>query len=257
MLIDWFTVIAQVVNFLVLVWLMKYFLYTPILKAIDTREKRIANELATASAKNDEAEKERNAYKRRIDEFDSLRESLTRDMAAEIKSERQKLLEDLRRETELQRKSRMDGLMNEYINAKKEIDRIILEQVMATTRKVLVDLADSDLERHMVQAFERRCKALDKDQTRALSKVLNTKGSPVLIRSSSVLSESQQLEIETMCKELFCCADHFRFATTGELVCGIELSVNGYAITWSIAEYLSKMEELVADPLAAVSSLCS
>ncbi|MDP3428826.1 MAG: F0F1 ATP synthase subunit B, partial [Desulfomicrobium sp.] len=46
MLIDWFTVGAQVVNFLVLVWLMKRFLYKPILGAIDAREERIAKELA-------------------------------------------------------------------------------------------------------------------------------------------------------------------------------------------------------------------
>jgi F-type H+-transporting ATPase subunit b len=51
MLIDWFTVGAQALNFLVLVWLMKRFLYKPILDAIDEREKRIAAELANADAK--------------------------------------------------------------------------------------------------------------------------------------------------------------------------------------------------------------
>jgi large-conductance mechanosensitive channel len=39
-LIDWFTVVAQVINFLILVWLLKHFLYQPILDAIDAREKR-------------------------------------------------------------------------------------------------------------------------------------------------------------------------------------------------------------------------
>lgn len=40
MLIDWFTVIAELVNFLILVWLLKRFLYEPVLKAIDEREKK-------------------------------------------------------------------------------------------------------------------------------------------------------------------------------------------------------------------------
>ena len=56
MLIDWFTVVAQVVNFLILVWLLKRFLYKPILDAIDAREKRIASELADADAKKAAAE---------------------------------------------------------------------------------------------------------------------------------------------------------------------------------------------------------
>jgi F-type H+-transporting ATPase subunit b len=51
MLIDWFTVGAQVVNFLILVWLLKRFLYKPILHAIDERERRIAKELADADTK--------------------------------------------------------------------------------------------------------------------------------------------------------------------------------------------------------------
>jgi F-type H+-transporting ATPase subunit b len=51
MLIDWFTVGAQVLNFLILVWLLKRFLYKPILDAIDAREQRIAAELADADAK--------------------------------------------------------------------------------------------------------------------------------------------------------------------------------------------------------------
>jgi F-type H+-transporting ATPase subunit b len=51
MIIDWFTVIAQAINFLVLVWVMKRFLYKPILDAIDAREKRIALALAEAEAK--------------------------------------------------------------------------------------------------------------------------------------------------------------------------------------------------------------
>ena len=73
MLIDWFTVIAQVVNFLILVWLLKRFLYRPILDAIDAREKRIALALADADAKKVEAEKERDAFQQKNEAFDQQR----------------------------------------------------------------------------------------------------------------------------------------------------------------------------------------
>ncbi len=57
MLIDWFTVVAQAINFLILVWLLKRFLFKPILHAIDEREKGIANQLAQAEAMKAEAKK--------------------------------------------------------------------------------------------------------------------------------------------------------------------------------------------------------
>ena len=76
MLIDWFTVGAQVLNFLILVWLMKRFLYKPILSAIDEREKRIAAELADAAAKKAEAQKERDDFQHKNEEFEQQRAAL-------------------------------------------------------------------------------------------------------------------------------------------------------------------------------------
>ena len=55
MLIDWFTVSAQIVNFLILVWLLQRFLYRPILDAIDAREQRVAAALTKAEANKEEA----------------------------------------------------------------------------------------------------------------------------------------------------------------------------------------------------------
>ena len=49
--IDWLTVVAQIVNFLVLVYLLKRFLYGPILQAMDDRQAGIAARLQEADAK--------------------------------------------------------------------------------------------------------------------------------------------------------------------------------------------------------------
>ena len=73
MLIDWFTVGAQALNFLILVWLMKRFLYKPVLHAIDEREKRIAAELADAAAKKAEAAKERDEFQHKQADLDQQR----------------------------------------------------------------------------------------------------------------------------------------------------------------------------------------
>ena len=50
MTIDWFTVGAQTLNFLLLVWLLKRYLYGPILKAIDDRETQTAKVINQADA---------------------------------------------------------------------------------------------------------------------------------------------------------------------------------------------------------------
>ena len=97
MLIDWFTVAAQALNFLILVWLMKRFLYQPILHAIDEREKRIAAELADADAKKAEAQKERDEFQHKNEEFDQQRAALLTKATDEAKAERQRLLDEARK----------------------------------------------------------------------------------------------------------------------------------------------------------------
>ena len=98
MLIDWFTVVAQAVNFLILVWLLKRFLYKPILNALDAREKRIATELANADAKMAEAGQERDEFRRKNEELNQQRSSLLNKAEDEATAERQRLLDEARKE---------------------------------------------------------------------------------------------------------------------------------------------------------------
>ena len=79
MLIDWFTVAAQALNFLVLVWLLKRFLYQPVLDAISTREQRIAKQLADAAAQAAAAKSEREQFEHKNAEFDAQRPFCTFD----------------------------------------------------------------------------------------------------------------------------------------------------------------------------------
>ena len=113
MLIDWFTVLAQVVNFLILVWLLKRFLYRPILDAIDAREKRIAKELADADAKKAEAQKERDEFQHKNEEFDQQRAALLSKATDEAKAERQRLLDEARKAADALAAKRQEALRSE------------------------------------------------------------------------------------------------------------------------------------------------
>src|SRR5580700_5323703 len=116
MLIDWFTVGAQALNFIILVWLLKRFLYKPILNAIDAREKRIATELADADAKKAEAQKERDEFQHKNQEFDQQRAALLKKATDEANAERQRLLDEARKDTDTLRAKRQEALRNEQRN---------------------------------------------------------------------------------------------------------------------------------------------
>ncbi|MEO7996094.1 MAG: F0F1 ATP synthase subunit B [Gemmatimonadaceae bacterium] len=242
MLIDWFTIGAQALNFLILVWLMKRFLYTPILNAIDAREKRIAAELADAAAKKAEAKKERDDFQHKNDQFDQQRASLLTKATDDANAQRERLLDDARKAVNALSAKRADALRNEAQHLSDEISRRTREEVFAIARKTLTDLASAGLEERAADVFIRRLRAMEPDTRVEFADALGKVAGPVLVRSAFDLPVAQQTAIQTALNETFSSEFNLRFETAPELVSGIDLTTNGHKLAWSIADYLAGMQ---------------
>jgi F-type H+-transporting ATPase subunit b len=249
MLVDWFTVIAQVVNFVILVWLLKRFLYRPILRAIDAREQRIASALADADAKNAEAQKERNTFRIKNEAFDQERAALLSKATDEAKAERQQLLDEARQAADALRAKRMQTLSTDTHNLNQSIIRRTQQEVFAIARKALADLATTSLEERMGEVFTRRLRALDGQAKEGFAKSLKAASGPAVVRSAFDLPAEQRAAIQNALNETFSAEIHVKFATAPDLVSGIELTTNGQKLAWSIADYLASLEKGVDELL--------
>ena len=249
MLIDWFTVAAQALNFLILVWLMKRFLYKPILNAIDAREKLIAKELADADAKKAEAQKEHEEFQKKNEEFDQQRAALLTKATDEAKTERERLLDDARKAADALSAKRQESLSHDAQNLNQAISRLTQKEVFAITRKALTDLATTSLEERMGEVFDRRLRELDGKSKSVLGDALRKNSEPALIRSTFDLPALQRSAIQNALNETFSAEIHIRFETAPDLVSGIELTTNGQKVGWTIADYLASLEKGVGDLL--------
>jgi len=249
MLIDWFTVGAQVLNFLILVWLMKRFLYKPILDAIDAREKRIATELADADAKKAEAQQERDELQHKNEELDQQRAALLSQAMDEANAERQRLLDEARQAADILSAKRQETLRNDAHNLNQAIGRRTRQEVFAIARKALTDLATTSLEERMGEVFTRRLREMDGQAKEGLADALKTAADPALVRSAFDLPAEQRAAIQNALNETFSAEIHVRFDTAPDLISGVELTTNGQKVAWSIADYLASLEEGVDELL--------
>ena len=249
MLIDWFTVGAQALNFLVLVWLLKRFLYKPILQAIDAREKRIAVELANADAKKAEAEKERDEFRHKNEEFDQQRAALLSKATDDAKAERERLLDEARKAADALSAKRMETMRSDARSLSRAIGRRTEQEVFAIARKALTDLAGTSLEERLGEVFTRRLREMDGKAKAGLAEALRTASDPALVRSALDLPAQQRAAIQNALNEKFSAEIHVRFETAPDLVGGIELTTNGQKVAWSIADYLASLEEGVGELL--------
>jgi F-type H+-transporting ATPase subunit b len=246
-LIDWFTVGAQVLNFIILVLLLKRFLYKPILDAIDAREQRIAAELASAHGKETEAEQERDRFRQKNDEIDRQRAGLLSQAADEASAERQRLLQEARQAADNLSAQRMETLRNEAHDLNQAISRRTQQEVFTIARKALTDLAGTSLEERLGEVFTRRLREMSEQAKQSFSEALKTASAPAIVRSAFELPAEQRSTIRNALNETFAADIPIRFETAPDLVSGIELTTNGQKVAWSIADYLSSLEKGVAE----------
>ena len=246
MLIDWFTVGAQALNFIILVWLLKRYLYKPILGAVDAREKRIAAELADADSKQAEAQKERDAFEQKNAAFDQQRAALLSKATKEANAERQRLLDEARQAADALTAKRQEALQSDAVNLNQAIRRRTQQEVFAIARKALADLASTSLDEVVIEVFTRRLASMDGKAKEGFGKVLKAAYEPVLVRSAFDLPKAQHSALQNALNETFSTDVQLRFETSPDLISGIELTANGQKIAWSIADYLASMEQGVA-----------
>jgi len=247
MLIDWFTVGAQALNFLILVWLMKRYLYKPVLDAVDAREKLIAAKLSDAKTEKEKADKDRDELRHKTEEFDGERAGLMKTAGDEGKAERKRLFDDARRDSDAARAAQQVALESDRQRLNVEIGRRMESEAFQIASKILTDLASTSLEERMVDVFLKRMHDLDEKDRASMKSAFLSTTTPAIVRSSFELTAAKRSDIEGAIKESVSLETPIKYETSPTLIGGLELSANGWKLAWTISDYLGSLEKSVGE----------
>ena len=247
MLVDWFTVGAQTLNFLILIWLMKRFLYKPILDAIDAREKRIADALADADRQKLEAQKERDDFQQKNERFDSERAVMLKAAADQANAEHQKLLQEARDEADALLAKREASMQIDARNLNQAIAHRAQQEVFSIARKALADLADKRLEDQILEMFLLRMNEMGAAEKQKLIEAFRTATVPAIVRSGFDLSADQRAAILNSLNAFSSAKLSVIYETSQNVLTGIEITANGQKLVWSVGDYISSMEKVVSE----------
>jgi F-type H+-transporting ATPase subunit b len=250
-LIDWFTVGAQALNFLILVWLLKRLLYKPILAAIDARERRIAKELADVAAKQTEADKQRDEFVRKNEEFNQQRARLLKQATDSANAESQRLIGLAQQAADSASADRLRALQSDFLNLHDALRIRTQQEVFAIAAHLLKDLATASLNECMVDTFTHRVHDMGTQAKTALAEAIHGSTAPAIVRSAFELPPEQRAAIQNALNETFSADIHLQFQTAPELVGGIELATSGQKLSWNIADYLASLEQSVDEVVKA------
>lgn len=238
MLIDPFTVIAQIVNFVILAVALKHFLYDRVIDAMDRREASIAERLTDAAQREEDARREAQALRDERSQLDHERHDLIDQARHDAEEHRQQLLDEARGEVEEERRRWHRGLLAEQEQLRQDLQRRTAHEVIELSRLALSDLARARLEADVIdRALEQL--ELD-DETRAA--ILADCDAPLTVRTAFALPHAARHELVERLREMGLDDERpVRFEHEPDLVLGIELRGDGTAVAWNADDYLDRI----------------
>ena len=237
MLIDWFTVVAQIVNFLVLVALMKHFLYGRLLRAIDEREAGIAARLAEADQKNHTAEEQMRKVSDQIREAEQFRIRTISDVQKEAEEEHKQLVLKARESVRALEARWREDLDREKAAFLDELRRRAASEILSISRRALADLACADVQQCAGQNFLEKLRSVDVEKLRTIS------AGELSIQSAAELSTETRRRIQEALESRLGTVLNVRFEQAPAMAWGLELRGNGQRMGWDPSTYLDSLEE--------------
>jgi len=245
MQIDWFTFGAQIVNFLILLALLKYFLYDRIIDAMDERKKTIALQIEEAENKKQEAEQERSSLQEKQKELESDRKKILDRAKKEAEEQREKLVRDAKADVQSLRERWHASVQEERDSFLRELRQQTAQEVYHIVRRVLNDLADADVHEQTTELFMERIRSggtngegLDVKEVAAHEQV-----DAVTVRSSFDLSSGQRQKLTRIVHEVLGKEIAVDYETESSLIFGISMQVGSSRLEWNAEDYLESLEE--------------
>ena len=192
---NWLTFGFEIVNFLVLVWLLHRLLYRPVLAMIQRRRDEIAAAARAAEAQQAEAEQRKVEYDRRLEDWAGERTKARRELDEELERERQRRLQAL--EAELaDRRRREEALASRQAEqAREAAERAALTLAGRFAARLLGAAAGPELQARLVRLLVDDLAALPAERRAALREALASAAAPLQVTSAYPLDDAQRAEL--------------------------------------------------------------
>ncbi len=243
--IDWWTLVLQTINFLIVVWLLSRFLYRPVRRIIEEREAADRRAAEDASAKAEAAVAARQDYEKKLaalDEGDRQRDAA---FHTRLEKERASILSDAQVKAEQQLSEARELVKQESADALKGLRKDIVELAAGLARKALSDMpatAEAEIA-HVARYFD----DLPESERRELRKDLEGDGAEVTLVSAADLPEPVCKMWRDMLGERFGKPLHLAFRSDPSLLGGLKVRFPHAVLDFSVAGRLDRAAAAVGE----------
>jgi len=150
--INW-NIFWQILNFLILMYLLKRFLYHPVLDMLDKREGKIENDLEKASQRKEEARKLKGKYESRLQGAKDEAQEIIVKAERKGKKRAQDIVQQAEEEAEKVKENKMQELETAKRDAARELRDYAADLSMEAASKMLHQELDEEQHRELIEKY--------------------------------------------------------------------------------------------------------
>jgi F-type H+-transporting ATPase subunit b len=242
---DWTTFTLEIINFLVLVWLLKRLIYQPVIAALDARQERVRAESARATEALKNAESLKQQYESRLIEWNREREQQLRKLDEEVALERNRRLEKLKRSlVDEESKARARGLAA-AASAQAAIARKSSKEAFGAAAAMLRRLGSPELTERIAGVFLEDLGALEESSLTVLRQAATRlgKGANAVVVSAHPIEERTRSALAAALSRAAGVDLDVEFKSLPELLAGLRVAVGECLLQANLADELAVFRE--------------
>lgn len=235
---DWTTFVLEIVNFLILLWILKRFLYQPVLNVIERRQAVIAQSLDEAEKAQHNAAALRQQYENRLADWEKEKEQAREHLREEIAQERERLMAALN--TSLGQEREKAQVLEQ--RRQEELARGFEEQAISNGGKfvarLLSRLSGPELEARMVALLLQDIENLPAERQQELRQQLQESKESIRVVSAFAITDAQRTTLATALSHLVGAVVSPLFSEDPTLLAGLRISVGPWVLRANLKDEL-------------------
>lgn len=244
--IDLFTFCVQIVNFLVLLFILNRILIKPLMTSVENRRKNIIKQNEDIALKQNELSSEIKLYENKISDFENFKVEEKRKFDLELQEQRNLKTIEIQKEFEEEREKFLDKFMSEKNSLVDSITESVCLNLSNLLEKIFIDLADEDLENKIVKKFIFKLKNINSSE---LEKIKNLgKDTKIIINSNFDLSVDNKDAIINFLKEQNIDND-LLFSQEKGIILGVKMTVGNIIINSNVQDIIEQFNSELKNTL--------
>lgn len=235
---SWSTFVFEIINFLVLVWILKHFLYKPVLEVIAQRKSGIEKSMNAARELHQDAEQLQHQYEGRLADWDKERRQIRATLEQELDEERSRKIEELKQALEQEQQKAEVAETRRINDLRTRIEETALQQSARFASRLLELGSGPETEARLIEILIQDLEQLTPERITELRTGYGSDLEEAIVASAYTLGKEQQQNLRDALAKITPAELPVRFEVKPDLLAGVRITIGAWVLGTNLQDEL-------------------